>query len=164
MKILFFLFLFTIFFACSDSSGKIEALQTRLDKLEKKLDDSYKPGFGEFMSNIQVHHAKLWFAGINNNWKLADFEIHEIKETLEDLEKYQAERTEIKSLSIIYPALGSVNAAIDKQDLKRFKTNFTILTKTCNRCHQAVNYPFNDVKIPDSPPFSNQIFKKQNTQ
>ena len=35
------------------------------------------PGFEEFMSNIQAHHAKLWFAGQNHNWKLADFEIHE---------------------------------------------------------------------------------------
>jgi len=49
---------------------------------------SYKPGFGEFMGGIQVHHEKLWFAGTNQNWKLAGFEIHEIKESMDDIRKY----------------------------------------------------------------------------
>jgi hypothetical protein len=28
---------------------------------------------------------------------------------------------------------------------------------TCINCHKATNFEFNQVKIPDSPPFSNQI-------
>ena len=68
--------------SCNKQSDQIQALQKRVDSLEKKVAESYKPGFGEFMSGIQVHHNKLWFAGQNENWKLADFEIHEIMEAI----------------------------------------------------------------------------------
>jgi hypothetical protein len=46
------------------------------------------------MSSIQVHHNKLWFAGESQNWKLANFESHEIQEAIQDIEKYQTEREE----------------------------------------------------------------------
>jgi len=155
----FLFFLLLSFYACSDSSGQLQTMQMKIEKMQKELDQAYKPGFGEFMSMIQVHHAKLWFAGINKNWKLADFEVHEIKETLHDLEKFQAARPENSSLPIIYPALDSVLAAIEKENISSFKKNYTTLTNTCNQCHRSVNYEFNEVKIPDNPPFSNQVFE-----
>ena len=119
----------------------------------------YKPGLGEFMSSIQVHHAKLWFAGINQNWKLADFEMHEIGEALDDIRQFNTDRPETKSLAMIDAPLDSVNVAIQKQDILAFKRNFNILTNTCNTCHSATDHGFNVVKVPDAPPFSNQDFK-----
>ena len=82
---------FTLF-ACNQQVNKTQNLQSQIDSLQSKLNDSYKPGFGEFMSSIQVHHEKLWFAGINQNWKLADFEINEIKESLDDISQYCTDR------------------------------------------------------------------------
>ena len=155
LGILSFLFLIS----CSNSSDKINELQNRIDSLQSLIDDSYKPGFGEFMTNIQIHHAKLWFAGTNKNWRLAQFEIQEIKESLEDIQKYQSEREETKTLPIIFAPLDSVQAAVNDSSLNKFKQSFTNLTNTCNACHQAVNNEFNKIKIPDSPPFSNQDFK-----
>ena len=146
--------------ACNDHAEN-KKLESRIDSLEKKLTDTYKPGFGEFMSGIQVHHAKLWFAGINNNWELADFEVHEIMEALEDLQKFQSERKEAKALPMLNPALDSVNAAIQQKDPARFKSSYILLTATCNNCHKAVDYSFNEVKIPESPPFSNQVFTRK---
>jgi hypothetical protein len=163
MKKMFLAFSLIIVMSCSDNSDKISELQNRIDSLQQKVNDSYKPGLGEFMSNIQLHHAKLWFAGINQNWELADFEIHEIKESLEDIQKYQSGREETKMISIIYPPLDSVKSAIENKNLKSFKSSFTLLTNTCNSCHQAAKFEFNKVTIPDSPPFSNQGFKKENT-
>src|ERR1700709_766904 len=49
--------------------------------------EPYQPGLGEFMTATQLRHAKLWFAGKMNNWDLAAYEIDEIKEGLEDVEK-----------------------------------------------------------------------------
>ena len=125
----------------------------------KKLNETYKPGFGEFMSNIQVHHAKLWFAGVNKNWQLADFEVHEIGEALDDVKKYCTDRPEIKSLEIIDPAVNTIKAAIGKQDINRFKSGFTELTHDCNTCHKDNQHGFNIITIPASPPVTNQDFK-----
>lgn len=148
-------------FGCSDNSEKISELQKQVYDLQKKVNDSYKPGLGDFMSSIQIHHAKLWFAGINANWKLAEFEIEEIEESFEDMSKYQASKEEVKTIPIIYPPLDSLKKTIQKKNIKLFKERFAVLTETCNSCHKAVKYEFNKVKIPDSPPFSNQIFTEQ---
>lgn len=146
-------------FACNQEKENLQVLQNRIDGLEIKLTDTYKPGFGEFMSGIQAHHSKLWFAGQNENWKLADFEVHEIMEAIENIQKFQKERKESKIIDIINPALDSVNNAIMQKNPALFKSSFSILTNTCNECHQATNFEFNVIKIPDSQPFSNQDFK-----
>jgi hypothetical protein len=33
----------------------------------------YKPGVGELMNSVQLHHAKPWFADENQNWLLAAY-------------------------------------------------------------------------------------------
>jgi len=145
------------FTACTNSNTAI--LQAKIDSLNQQLAQTYKPGLGEFMSGIQVHHAKLYFAGKNQNWKLADFEMGEIKEAVDDIKKYCADRPEVKSLSILYPALDSVNNAIKAKSLHGFETSFLFLTNSCNSCHKNTNHEFNVIKVPDTPPFNNQDFK-----
>lgn len=144
--------------ACNNQVNNT-VLQTKVDSLNLQLAQTYKPGLGEFMMGIQVHHAKIWFAGKNQNWDLANFEVGEIKETLEDVKKYCTDRPEIKSLPIIYPALDSLNGAIKSKSRKGFEAGFTLLTKSCNSCHQSTNHGFNVIKIPDTPPFTNQEYK-----
>jgi hypothetical protein len=146
-------------FSCKQQTGNTTILQNRIDSLEIKLADTYKPGFGEFMSGIQAHHSKLWFAGQNKNWKLADFEVHEIMEAIEDIQKFQTEREESQLIGMINPALDSINIAIQQKNSALFKSSYTFLTNDCNKCHSAVEFEFNVVKIPDSSPFSNQDFK-----
>src|SRR5215813_11873688 len=105
-----------LIFACNDSSTKIMKLENKVDSLKIALRETYKPGLGEFMSSVQVHHEKLYFAGQNNNWRLADFEIHEIMEAVDDIRQYATERPEVKELPMLLPALDSVSEAIEKQD------------------------------------------------
>lgn len=153
--------LIVLVIACNNTAPEqSKELQARIDSLEKKLNDAYKPGFGEFMSGIQAHHTKLWFAGKNENWKLADFEVHEIMEAIEDIQKYETERNESQMISMINPALDSVNEAIRSENPEKFRSSFTLLTNTCNNCHKAANFGFNKVQIPETEPFPNQDFGK----
>jgi len=145
--------------SCKQPANSNAALLSRIDSLEKKVAATYKPGFGEFMSSIQVHHAKLWFAGKNKNWELADFEMHEIAETLDAIKEYQTEREESKKVDMLKPSLDAVKDAIDKKDSSLFNSSYLLLTNTCNNCHKAVNFGFNVVKIPETAPYSNQAFK-----
>src|ERR1700712_4840560 len=101
MKNPFLLLLIVALFAWNNAADKTQALQNRIDSLQTKLAQTYKPGLGEFMSSIQIHHAKLWFAGENQNWQLADFEIGEIKEALENIPVYCADRPEVQKLPMI---------------------------------------------------------------
>ena len=148
-----------IFAACNQQAGNTNQLEAQIDTLKKQLAETYKPGFGEFMSSIQVHHAKLWFAGINENWRLAAFEVHEMEEALEDLQKFCTDRPEIKEVSMIRSPMDSVNDAIKNKELVAFKSSYTLLTNTCNNCHLETKHEFNIVTIPTTPPSSNQSFK-----
>ena len=49
--------------------------------------ESHGPGLVEIMLATQSHHAKLWLAGNARNWDLADYQIDELKEGLEDAAK-----------------------------------------------------------------------------
>ncbi len=145
--------------SCNQPGNSSAALQSKIDSLEKKLAATYKPGFGEFMSSVQVHHAKLWFAGKEQNWELADFEMHEIAEAIDAIKEYQTEREESKKVDMLKPALDAVNDAIQKKEPSLFASSYLLLTNTCNNCHKAVNFSFNIVKVPETPPYSNQAFK-----
>ena len=146
-------------FGCTSQNDKVQKMQTTIDSLQKQLNETYKPGFGEFMSGIQTHHAKLWFAGQNQNWPLADFEVHEIQEAMEDVQKFCSDRPEAKAIGMIGPSIDSVNNAIQQKDLQLFNRQFILLTNTCNKCHQSTEHGFNIVTIPASLPVVNQDFK-----
>lgn len=145
--------------SCDNKTGKDNNFTEVSDSLQKKSADTYTPGLGEFMTSIQTHHAKLWFAGINKNWPLAEFEIGEIEEILEDIRHFNSERTEVKSLPMIQPAIDSVSSAVTNKNPDAFKSAFTLLTATCNNCHKTTDHAFNVVTIPTAPPVTNQDFK-----
>jgi hypothetical protein len=156
-KILIAAGMYALLTACATQANN-QQLLAKIDSLQKQLDSAYKPGLGEFMGGIQMHHAKLYFAGQSGNWKLAGFEMHEIMEALDDIRHYAADRPEAKDIVMLTPALDSLNKAINAQSAPMFNSSFILLTNTCNQCHQAVHYGFNKIKIPSAPPVTNQQF------
>lgn len=146
--------------ACTKSNNGEQALQNQNDSLKTKLENAYKPGFGDFMGKVQTRHSKLWFAGVNENWELAEFEMHELEEVIEDIRTVYPNREETQSLPIIEPSLETVNNAIKQRDAEVFKKGYLTLTNACNSCHQATKVEFIKIKTPTIPPHSNQDFMK----
>lgn len=157
-KFLFLVCGFCIYGCNQKSATAQKQLETKIDSLQKIIDHGYKPGLGEFMTGIQLHHEKLWFAGKNKNWELADFEMNEIKETLTDIYDYCSDRPETHFLPMINPVLDSVGRSIQQKNSISFQKNYITLTNTCNSCHQTTRHGFNVIKIPDTSPFSDQDF------
>lgn len=117
-----------------------------------------------YMNKFQVYMDKLWFAGDNENWELADFYAHELEETTEELEEMDAEEEGYKINELLEnmyaPAFEDVEAAIDAQDKVAFSENYTTLVNSCNSCHAVVKHQFLKVKVPERPAFSNQDFSR----
>jgi hypothetical protein len=124
--------------------------------------ESYEPGLGEFMTATQLRHAKLWFAGKNNNWALAAYEIDEIKEGLEDAAKYHANNDGVPVAelikTIIDPRLEQPEKAIEGKSSTQFAAAFDELTNGCNSCHAKAGKGFIRIQRPTAPPVSNQNF------
>src|SRR5665213_400979 len=147
-----------LFFCSCHSNNQENPTPISADSLHKMM-APYAPGLGEIMGGIQTHHAKLWYAGINDNWKLAQYEIDELKERFEQARTVESERPEVKMIPLMYPSIDSINSAISRKNSEDFKAGFTLLTASCNSCHQANNFSFNVITIPTAPPVSNQDFK-----
>ena len=99
--------------------------------------EPYAPGLGEFMTATQLRHAKLWFAGKQNNWDLAAYEIDEIKEGLEDVQKQFPTHDGIPVAdmikTIISPAIEELEKAVGAKSSAKFTVAFDKLTSACIR-------------------------------
>jgi hypothetical protein len=124
--------------------------------------EPYAPGLGEFMTATQLRHAKLWFAGKENNWDLAAYEIDEIMEGLEDAEKQFPTHDGVPVADMIKanidPAVEQLRKAVEAKSNARFAAAFDNLTGACNSCHAGANKPFIRIRRPTSLPLSNQDF------
>ena len=97
--------------------------------------EALRSGLGNFMSAIQMRHAKLWFAGKAMNWRLAAYELDELKEAFADVAKYQPEFkgkpiAELIGRETDVP-VASLQKAIDARDLAKFTTAMDQLSGAC---------------------------------
>lgn len=125
--------------------------------------EPYVPGLGDMMGAIQMRHAKLWFAGKNENWSLASYELDELKEGFNDATMYHPifKGKAIADLLKIYPvpALDQVEKAIKQKNPVQFANAFDRLSKACTKCHETTGYDFIMIERPNHPQFTNQRFK-----
>lgn len=113
------------------------------------------------MSFMNRFAAKLYFAGEEGNWSLADIYAHEVEEIAETIidGKYDHDDVNISQLleAMLLPALENVEDAIDSQDPEGFRQQYQTMIQTCNQCHVAADYNEIKVTVPESGPF-NQDF------
>jgi hypothetical protein len=139
-------------------SGETHAFQARLDSMERQLRHTYSPGFGELMLNIQIHHAKLWFAGRNGNWELAAYDQSLIRSAFRKIRTFHPDDPNTAATTMIDIPMDSVAAAIMLKDRAAFQRSFTFLTTTCNNCHTVTKHPFNLITLPTTEPIGNQSY------
>lgn len=124
--------------------------------------EPFSLGFAEVMIFTQIRHAKLWLAGDVRNWDLADYQIDELKEGLEDAIKHFPTYKDVPAGQMIenlmMAPIGDVETAIRARDHAKFVAAFDKLSSACNTCHQGANRPFIVVQRPAASPFPNQSF------
>ena len=122
----------------------------------------YEPGLIEYMAHVQSHHIKIWLAGNARNWELADYQVDELKELLEDVAKRVPKYRDVPVGQMIETTtmapIGEIEAAIKARDSKAFATAFDKLTTACNNCHEAAGRGFIVIQRPAASPFPNQSF------
>jgi len=161
--LLLFVLVSSMFTACtsqppSPGNQPTQPIQARLDSLEKRLKHAYTPGFGELMLNIQIHHAKLWFAGKNGNWQLAAYDESLIRSAFQKIRTFHPDNPNAAAAAMIDIPMDSIDAAIRHKDPAAFHRSFTYLTTTCNNCHAVTKHPFNVITIPKTDPIGNQDY------
>ena len=117
------------------------ALQKEVLEL-KQVVEKLKPDLGEIMVGIHLHHAKVYFSGMAQNWPLAAYELDEIKEGLDQAtelhDHFKDLKVSLKELKhFTDQGLQDLGTAIQNQNKPQFLLAFQRLTQSCNHCHVA---------------------------
>jgi hypothetical protein len=149
--------------AAPGSAERITALEEQVASLRERL-DQLMPETAVLMAQVQIQHAKLYYAGQAKNWELAAYSLHEINEALQAVQTFNDQfedfPTPLSELvpSLVGPPLGEIHAAIRTSDAARFESAFTSLTAACNACHVTLSHGFIQVVTPQGREFTNQSF------
>lgn len=126
-------------------------------------DDSQLPLIYQ-MAYIDRYASKLYFAGQEQNWELADMYTHELEEVAETIIESNdtdngINRSELMETMLI-PQIEAMEEAIDAKDRELFNRNYQTLIHTCNKCHSAAEYGMVKITVPNTNPY-NQDFSVQ---
>lgn len=147
----------------TDLAPRIAALEEQVSTLNRRVDE-LMPETAVLMAQVQIQHAKLYYAGKARNWELAAYSLHEINEALQAVQTFNDQfedfPTPLSELvpSLVGPSLGEIHSAIRAQDAARFDGAFKSLTAACNACHATLKYGFIQVREPTAIEFTNQSF------
>lgn len=144
------LFVLTILlFGCdssSEPSGKDGWLkgnpQAKFETLSKHL-----RGMDMAMVEIGYRYVELFWAGQDQNWEYAAYQVEKIRTSLENGLERRPKRAKSAEtfLTIVLPL---VKESVEKRDPVLFQERFVSLTSTCNACHEMEQMKF----IPVAPP------------
>ena len=116
----------------------------------------------ETMGYYQRFSHKLWLAGQNQNWELADFYTHELEEVTEEIIEGNVIHDDYNlsnlSEAMFLPRIEKVEEAIRKKDEVLFLENYELMIASCNLCHSATKHDFIRITIPNDSSVWNQDF------
>jgi len=144
------------------AAGAALRLAVRLEARVLALERPRPYPLGEQMGYLQRYVEKLYFAGRAQNWPLADFYVHEVEETADDIAaaKVTSEGVEVSRLlaGMLPPVVQSAAQAVQAKDPALFQTRYAVLVNTCNACHQEARHGFIKITVPERPSVTNQSF------
>jgi hypothetical protein len=155
LSVLTGLALFLLASGCNEKKTPDAQVEARLKALEAGA-----PGMGTVMSGVQLHFAKLYFAGKAKNSELAEFELHEVEENLDKAVTLRPEEqgTNLVGLNDGFKQtqLAALKMAAQQKDWTTFQAAYTEAIGVCNGCHEETGHPFIVITVPAAPPVPNQ--------
>lgn len=116
----------------------------------------------ETMGYYQRFSHKLWLAGKNENWELADFYTHELEEVTENLINGDVIHDDYNlsnlSEAMLLPKIEKVEEAIRQKNQVLFLDNYELMIASCNLCHNATKHNFIKITVPTDSTSWNQDF------
>ena len=128
------------------------------------------PHLADLMNEaMQVHHAKLWYAGHANNWALAAYEVRKIKETIVEIKEtivdIQVSSPQWQNVPVgemlrsFDSSLDALDQVVKARDAAKFEIVYRDFTATCNACHSRAGQP--QIKIIQPLPNGGTSFPDQ---
>ena len=148
MKYILFLFVALLLFACNQQTETAQGKwingneQEKLEKIEKQF-----RGFDNAMVETGYRYQELYWAGQDQNWEYADYQLEKIEIAIKNGLERRPKRAK-SAEHFLTTVLPEMKKSLEKRDSLIFNKTFQTLTINCNSCHAMERVPFFSVKIP----------------
>jgi len=124
-----------------------EWLGANLQEMVENIESQFG-GFDQTMIETGYRYKELHWAGVDENWDYARYQLEEMEEAVErGFVRRPARKASAKHF--IETAIPNLFKAIDGGNKEAFLQEFMVLTASCNTCHAMEEVPFMMVKIPE---------------
>jgi len=110
-------------------------------------DEEIHPSFGNIMLEFGTRYSTLYYSAKADNYQLANYQLHELKEALEVAEhirpKYEKKLKRFEHLH-----LQKLENALKKRNFTIFKKVYFRGLQACNECHTQTGHPYIRYKLP----------------
>ena len=122
-------------------------------------------GLGDLMTMlVQPRHTKLGLGGQARNWDYVAYELHELEEAFERIERASPRYRTFsvtEMLGLTKEPMAALETAIKARDAARFDAAYQQLTDSCNACHRGMDKAMVVIQFPKLSPFPDQNFTAQ---
>lgn len=108
------------------------------------------------MADMQYFLHKAGLSIEAENAKLSHFYLHELEETIEQLESfgnYKDQRIGELVKSMLTPSFEALEDSLETEDYEQTWGKYESLMDSCNRCHQATKHEFINIEFNGSNPY-----------
>jgi len=148
MKYLTFLFILSFLLACNQKQEAAQGQWIKGNEQEKleTIENQFR-GFDMAMVETGYRYQELYWAGQDENWEYADYQLEKIQKAIENGLERRPKRTS-SAQHFLTVTLPQMKEALKKKDTVVFNKNFQVLTNSCVSCHAMEKVPFFTVKTP----------------
>jgi hypothetical protein len=126
---------------------------------------SLRLGLGDLMTMlVQPRHIKVGIGGQVRNWDYIAYEIHELEEAFERIERAVPRYRNVAMsdlLKLVQPSIEALEASVKARDGAKFDVAYDQLTQACNACHRSTEHAMIVIQAPKTSPFPDQNFAPQ---
>jgi cytochrome c553 len=130
------------------------------DQKPANSQEGYAPPLNLLMVATQLSHFKLWYAGTARNWPLANYELVQIRTSIDRARSLYPNNVQ-SNMTMMMPVADEVENAIKAKDSVKFSKAFSKLTAACNTCHEATGFGFIKMKDPRLSPIETSPFSDE---
>jgi hypothetical protein len=160
------IFIVVIFFVLSLAFNAY--LLTKVNRMEQFLANAVTHEVKEeeyelapLMANFQRYSEKLYFAGKNKNWDLADFYLEELEETAENVIKSKVVddgiNVSVQIQEMLLPKIKELQQRVKQKNEKEFQTSYQAMLMNCNGCHMLTKHGFVKIREPKENFYSQEF-------
>ena len=150
MKITIYVFILLLFLGCNQKteSSNLQGEWIKGTEQEKiKTIEKHFRGFDNAMVETGYRYQELFWAGQDQNWEYADYQLEKIKIAIENGLERRPKRAKSAEHFLAY-VLPEMKKSLESKDTAIFNKNFQKMTINCNSCHAKEKVPFFNVQIP----------------